>query len=81
MEKLHRSTATYVKSISRKNEANDRDKSSPVGHLGTTMISHGEDFEQDSEYGNCLISMFLCAFCDRPSLISERLGSCKRANR
>ena len=60
MEKLHRTMAAYVKSISRKNEGSDRDKSSPVGHLGTTMISHGEDFEQDSEFGSCLISMFRC---------------------
>ena len=58
MEKLHRTMAAYVKSISRKNEGNDRDKSSPVGYLGTTMISHGEDFEHDSEFGTCLISMF-----------------------
>ena len=57
MEKLHKSMAAYVKSIARKNDGNDRDKSSPVGYMGTTMINHGEDFEPDSEFGNCLMSM------------------------
>lgn len=81
MEKLHRSTAAYVKSISRKNEANDRDKSSPIGHLGTTMINHGEDFEQDSEYGNCLISKLMNSFSSISLLTLERFWSCKWANR
>lgn len=55
MEKLHRSTTSYVKSLSKRNEAEDREKNLPVGHLGTTMVSHGEDFEPDSEFGNCLL--------------------------
>ncbi|PBP22761.1 BAR domain-containing protein [Diplocarpon rosae] len=29
----------------------------PVDYLGHIMIQHGEDFEPDSEFGNCLIGM------------------------
>ncbi len=33
-----------------------RRRASPVSYLGRTMVSHGEDFEPDSDFGNCLIS-------------------------
>ena len=46
----------YVKSLSKRNEVEDKEKILPVGYLGQTMIHHGEDFEPDSEFGNCLIS-------------------------
>lgn len=46
----------YVKTISKRNEVEDKEKSLPVGYLGRTMINHGEDFENDSEFGQCLIS-------------------------
>ena len=46
----------YVKSLSKTKEAEDKEKSLPVAYLGSTMLSHGEDFEADSEFGNCLIS-------------------------
>jgi BAR domain len=57
MEKLHKSMNQYVKSISKRNEAEDKEKSLPVGYLGKVMISHGEDFEDDSEFGQCLIGL------------------------
>ena len=47
----------YVKSLSKTKEADDREKGLPVSNLGSTMISHGEDFENDSEFGSCLIGM------------------------
>lgn len=59
MEKLHRSMTVYVKSLSKRNEADDKEKILPVGYLGQTMIHHGEDFEPDSEFGNCLISAYI----------------------
>lgn len=49
---------TYVKTLSKRNEAEDKEKVLPVTNLGSTMISHGEDFEQDSEFGNCLSSEY-----------------------
>jgi hypothetical protein len=48
---------SYVKSMSKRNEAEDREKILPVALLGQTMMAHGEDFEPDSEFGNCLILM------------------------
>lgn len=49
---------TYTKSLSRRCEANeDKDKGLPVSYLGRTMITHGEDFEPDSEFGNCLVAL------------------------
>lgn len=47
----------YVKSLSKTKEADDRERGLPVSNLGSTMISHGEDFENDSEFGSCLIGM------------------------
>ena len=47
----------YNKSISKRAEGDDKEKSLPIGYLGTTMISHGEDFEPESEFGSCLTSM------------------------
>lgn len=56
MEKLQKSTTTYIKALSKRSEGEDREKTLPVAHLGGTMINHGEDFESDSEFGQCLIS-------------------------
>ena len=62
MDRLQKSMTAYVKWLSRRGEAfEDKEKGLPAAYLGRTMISHGEDFEGDSEFGNCLIGM-LC-FC------------------
>lgn len=48
----------YVKWLGRRCESSeDRDKNIPTAFLGRTMISHGEDFAPDSEFGNCLIAL------------------------
>ncbi|KAI0017824.1 BAR-domain-containing protein [Xylariomycetidae sp. FL0641] len=58
MDRLHKSANAYVKSISRRGETfEDKEKGLPVSYLGRTMIAHGEDFEPDSEFGNCLVAM------------------------
>ncbi|OAL02825.1 BAR-domain-containing protein [Phaeosphaeriaceae sp. SRC1lsM3a] len=57
LDKMHKSMATYVKSLSKRAEGDDREKQIPGGHLGSTMVTHGEDFEPDSEFGNCLSSL------------------------
>ena len=59
MEKLQKSMTIYVKSLSKRNEVEDKEKILPVGYLGQTMIHHGEDFEPDSEFGNCLIGAYI----------------------
>jgi len=56
MERLQKSMTIYVKSLSKRNEGEDREKTLPVAYLGSTMVNHGEDFENDSEFGQCLIS-------------------------
>ncbi|KAF7543103.1 hypothetical protein G7Z17_g11023 [Cylindrodendrum hubeiense] len=58
MDRLQKSMGGYVKWISRRSELlEDKEKGSPVAHLGRTMAGHGEDFEADSEFGNCLLSL------------------------
>ncbi|KAI1273859.1 hypothetical protein F5Y07DRAFT_244479 [Xylaria sp. FL0933] len=58
MDRLQKSMNTYVKSLSRRGETfEDKEKGLPVSYLGRTMITHGEEFEADSEFGNCLIAM------------------------
>ena len=58
MEKLQKSMTVYVKSLSKRNEVDDKEKVLPAAYLGQTMIHHGEDFEPDSEFGNCLIGAY-----------------------
>ncbi|KAL8734864.1 MAG: hypothetical protein Q9166_001216 [cf. Caloplaca sp. 2 TL-2023] len=57
MERLQKSMTGYVKTLSKRNEGDDKEKSLSVSYLGSTMVRHGEDFEDDSEFGQCLISM------------------------
>ncbi|EEH06106.1 BAR domain-containing protein [Histoplasma capsulatum G186AR] len=56
MEKLQKSMTTYVKALSKRNEGDDKEKTLPIGYMGSTMVNHGEDFENASEFGQCLIS-------------------------
>lgn len=56
MERLQKSMTTYVKSLSKTKEAEDKEKTLPIAYLGSTMASHGDDFEPDSEFGQCLSS-------------------------
>ncbi|AEO56626.1 hypothetical protein MYCTH_2301753 [Thermothelomyces thermophilus ATCC 42464] len=58
MERLQRSMNQYVKWMGRHLDASeDKEKALPVGYLGRTMANHGEEFQADSEFGNCLITM------------------------
>jgi hypothetical protein len=58
MEKLQKSMNIYMKAISKRAEIEDKEKTLPVAHLGGTMISHGEDFELNSEFGQCMTGKF-----------------------
>jgi hypothetical protein len=60
MDKLHKSMSMYVKHVGKKSEGEDRDKV-PLAYLGATMVSHGQDFSPDSEFGSCLTRTFACA--------------------
>ncbi|KAF2128675.1 BAR-domain-containing protein [Dothidotthia symphoricarpi CBS 119687] len=57
MDKMQRAMSVYVKSMSKRAEGDDKEKQLPGGHLGSSMVTHGEDFEPDSEFGNCLSSL------------------------
>ena len=56
MEKLQRSMNVYMKAVSKRSEVEGKEKTLPVAYLGGTMVSHGDDFEPDSEFGQCLTS-------------------------
>ena len=56
MEKLHGAMNAYVKSLNKRTEGEGREKNTPVGYLGSSMTKHGEDFEDGSKFGECLIS-------------------------
>ncbi|PLB33840.1 BAR domain protein [Aspergillus candidus] len=56
VDRIHKSMTGYVKSISKRNEGDDKEKTLPIAHLGSSMISHGEDFDGHSDYGRCLIT-------------------------
>lgn len=60
---MHKSMTAYVKAISKRNEGDDKEKTLPIAHLGGSMVSHGEDFDANSEYGQCLISEFVGGVC------------------
>ncbi|CAA9957988.1 BAR domain containing protein [Pyrenophora teres f. maculata] len=57
MDKMQQAMAVYVKSLSKRAEGADKEKQLPGGHLGSSMVTHGEDFEPDSEFGMCLSSL------------------------
>ncbi|KAI5783784.1 hypothetical protein FPQ18DRAFT_298566 [Pyronema domesticum] len=57
MDKLHSTMNTYVKSMSKRKEGDDKEKMLPVDVLAQAMIAHGGEFEQDSLFGACLIMM------------------------
>ena len=69
MERLHKSMTLYMKAVSKRTEVEDKEKTLPIAYLGGTMINHGDDFELDSEFGQCLIST--------SSLLSVRLNANK----
>lgn len=59
----------YVKALSKRSEGDDKEKTLPIAHLGSSMVTHGEDFDGNSEYGQCLTSKYpqvrqLCPRCD-----------------
>lgn len=70
LERIHKSMAGYVKSISKRNEGDDKEKNLPIAALGGSMVAHGDDFDAHSEYGRCLTSMF--AFGDEPRAMRRR---------
>ena len=57
LERLQKSMTAYVKTLSKRSERDDKEKTLPVAYLGSSMVTHGEEFEKDSVFGQCLIGM------------------------
>ncbi|KAJ5223610.1 hypothetical protein N7468_008152 [Penicillium chermesinum] len=55
IDRIHKAMTGYVKAISKRNEGDDKERTLPIAHLGSSMVAHGEDFDGNSEYGQCLI--------------------------
>lgn len=55
MQNLHKSTTGYIKSLSKNTVGEDKERILPVAKLGQTMANHGDEFDPDSIFGNCLI--------------------------
>ena len=53
---MQKSTSAYIKGISKRSEIEGKEKILPIANMGGTMVSHGEDFDPDSELGQCLNS-------------------------
>lgn len=56
IDHIHKALIAYIKSISKRSEGDDKEKTLPIAHLGSSMVSHGEDYDANSEYGRCLTS-------------------------
>ncbi|RLL96137.1 hypothetical protein CFD26_104722 [Aspergillus turcosus] len=54
IDHIHKALIAYIKSISKRSEGDDKEKTLPIAHLGSSMVSHGEDYDANSEYGRCL---------------------------
>lgn len=48
----------YVRAMSKRSEGTDGGKMFPIGYLGVTMVNHGQEFESNSEFGQCLTSKY-----------------------
>ncbi|OLL24278.1 Meiotically up-regulated gene 137 protein [Neolecta irregularis DAH-3] len=57
MDRLFSSMQIYIKVISKKIEGDDREKTLPVDSLGQSMICHGEEFAQESAFGQTLLKL------------------------
>ncbi|KAK6435692.1 hypothetical protein LTR95_008116 [Oleoguttula sp. CCFEE 5521] len=54
MDRLGQCSNAYIKSLSRRDQGEGKEKQLPIGYFGNTLASHGDDFEPDSEFGQCL---------------------------
>ena len=68
MERMQRSMTTYIKSLSKVKEAEDKEKLLPIAYMGSTMVTHADDFDPDSEFGQCLSCMIFLA---RPPALTQ----------
>lgn len=56
MVKLQTTMNAYIKWLAHRDNLLG-EKGVPTAVMGRTMITHGEDFDHNSQFGNCLIEM------------------------
>lgn len=56
MTKLQTTMNAYIKWLTHRDTLVG-EKGVPTAVMARTMIAHGEDFDRDSQFGNCLIEM------------------------
>lgn len=57
LEAIHAACSTWMRSLSKKKEGQDKEKGVPVELLGIALFQHGEEFAQDSAYGQALTKL------------------------
>lgn len=57
MDRLQQSANAYIKSLTKRDQGEGKEKQLAVAHFGSTMVTHSEDFEPDSEFGQCLLGL------------------------
>ncbi|KAL1972094.1 hypothetical protein VTN31DRAFT_7313 [Thermomyces dupontii] len=73
MDRIYKSTTGYIKAISKRSEGDDKERTLPIARLGSAMVTHGEEFDQDSQFGQILI---LCGRAhERLALMQENYVS------
>lgn len=76
MEKMHKSMNLYVKAMAKRAEAEDKEKNLPIGFLGRMMVNHGQEFENHSEFGQCLSSESSRLALSGGFVFADRLLAC-----
>lgn len=57
MERLKKSSDVYIHHMGKREKYQEKDQQLPIGYFGSTMVAHGDDFEPDSEFGQCLSTL------------------------
>lgn len=59
----------YIKAISKRSEGEDKEKTLPIAHLGSSMVNHGEEFDTNSQFGQCLICEYRLQHPNYPNIV------------
>lgn len=57
MDRLSTASNAYIKSLNKRDCGEGKEKTTAIAHFGSTLTAHGDDFEQDSEFGQCLVGL------------------------
>ncbi|KAK7206191.1 hypothetical protein BZA70DRAFT_236611 [Myxozyma melibiosi] len=56
-ERLHQSMSIYVRNLAKRRELDELEKASPIDILGQAMAIYGDEFVQESNYGQALVRL------------------------